>query len=519
VITLIVIGGYLLLLLGLGFVASRFGRGTSGDYMLASHTIGPFMLLMSLFGTTMTAFALIGSTAEAFKEGIGVYGLMASSSGVVHSACFFLFGVKVYQWGKRFGYRTQVALLRDRLQCDWIGLVLFPLLVALVVPYVLIGVLGGGLMLEGVTARGPFPVPQWLGSLIICGVVLTYVFFGGMRGAAWANTFQTLVFMALGVVTFFVIAERLGGPAKATEAVAARYPSKLQREADPADTQRFESHATDGVRRPPTGMGKLYFFSYLFIPLSVATFPHVYQHWLTARDVGAFKLSVVGQPLCIMIVWIPCVLIGVWATAATINGESVVPPDLLPKDVNKVLPLMVARLAGPWLAGLLSAGVLAAIMSSLDSQFLCLGTMFTEDIVHHYGAGKRMTERQVVLLARSFIVLVVAVCFGLSLLPVGRVFTLAIWCFSGFAALAPVLAAVLYWKRLTAWGAAAGMLATAATGGWFFAQAEYGLNPHFTVFGMLPVVAMTAASTVATVLVSLVTRPPGAATLARFFPR
>jgi len=81
---LYVIGGYLALLLILGFVSGRFFRGTSQDYFVASRSIGPILLLMSVFGTTMTAFALVGSTGKAFDSGIGVYGLMASTSGIVH---------------------------------------------------------------------------------------------------------------------------------------------------------------------------------------------------------------------------------------------------------------------------------------------------------------------------------------------------------------------------------------------------------------------------------------------------
>ena len=80
---LAIIAGYLALLLGLGALASRMSRGTSRDYLLASHSIGPVLLLMSLFGTTMTAFALVGSTGKSYQLGIGVYGLMASSSGIV----------------------------------------------------------------------------------------------------------------------------------------------------------------------------------------------------------------------------------------------------------------------------------------------------------------------------------------------------------------------------------------------------------------------------------------------------
>ena len=111
-----------------------------------------------------------------------------------------------------------------------VGLLLFPILVGLVVPYLLIGVIGSGAVVQAMTAGlapewswfqsigadgGPDPatnggVPAWLGSLVICLVVLIYVFYGGMRGTAWANTFQTMVFMVLGVVTFVVIANKLG---------------------------------------------------------------------------------------------------------------------------------------------------------------------------------------------------------------------------------------------------------------------------------------------------------------------
>ena len=222
IVRLLIIGGYLLSLLGLSYFASRRSRGTKDDYLLASHSIGPFLLLMSLFGTTMTAFALVGSTGEAFKEGIGVYGMLASSSGIIHSLCFFVIGIKIWSFGRRYGYTTQIQFFRDRLDSDFIGVLLFPILVGLVIPYLLIGVLASGTVVQTMTA-GAFPeifpseikavhggIPPWLGSLAICLVVLTYVFFGGMRGTAWANAFQTIIFMVLGVVTFYVIANQLG---------------------------------------------------------------------------------------------------------------------------------------------------------------------------------------------------------------------------------------------------------------------------------------------------------------------
>lgn len=95
---LIIILIYLALLLALGLFSSRLFSGTKSDFQVASHSIGPFLLLMSMFGTTMTAFALVGSSGEAFREGIGVYGMLASSSGIIHSLCFFVIGVKVWSF-------------------------------------------------------------------------------------------------------------------------------------------------------------------------------------------------------------------------------------------------------------------------------------------------------------------------------------------------------------------------------------------------------------------------------------
>ncbi len=502
---LVIICVYLVLLLGLGFLASRMFRGTSRDYMLASHSIGPFLLLMSLFGTTMTAFALVGSTGKSFRIGIGVYGMLASSSGIVHSICFFLIGTKLWALGQRHGFTTQTQFFRARLESSWIGLLLFPILVGLVIPYLLIGVIGGGITINKVTA-GTFAeadhgVPQWLGSAAICSVVLVYVFLGGMRGTAWANAFQTIVFMVLGVITFVVIADSLGG----TESFFANLQTA---------TEHVQRHAPEKLTREK--IPQLLFFSFMMIPVSAGMFPHLFQHWLTARSAESFKLSIVVHPLFILIVWFPCVLVGVWATSASIDGRLIVPADL--KNDSAVLGIMVSSLSGPLLSGLLTAGILAAIMSSLDSQFLCIGTMFTEDIVLHYSDENRFSDRQTVLMARLFIVGIVAITYAISLLELPGVFDLAIWCFSGFTSLVPAVVAAIYWKRLTTAGVCACVVVGAVLWVFFFVDSGRGANPTYTFLGMLPVVTMTACSTAAMIGASLITKPPSEITLKKFFP-
>ncbi len=498
-----VIAGYLAMLVALGALAGRFFRGTSKDYFVASRSIGPFLLLMSVFGTTMTGFALVGSTAKSFEQGIGVYGLMASWSGLVHSAVFFLVGIKLWAVGKRYGYVTQVQYFRARFDSPMLGYLLFPILVALVIPYLLVGIIAACKTLQPVTA-GMFPqtfastngaVPPWLTGLVVCGVVLSYVFFGGVRSAAWANTFQTLVFMGTGVIAFVMISRALGGVGEAGRMVLEHAP---------------EHAAREGL------IGKTQFLSYVFIPLSVGMFPHLFQHWLTARKAKTFRLTVVAHPLFIAIVWVPCILIGMWAAGLAAAGEMNVP------NANAALGRMVSVLVhNDLLTGLLTAGILAAIMSSLDSQFVCLGTMFTNDMVLHIAGEKRFTDRQLIWLARGFVVGIVALAYGLSmaLLKV-NVFDLGVWCFSGFASLFPLVFAAVYWKRATRAGAFACVLVTAAVWGVFFYRdiiVGAGGDQEYLVLGMMPVAFIFAASAGSLVLISLMTRPLSDAVINKFF--
>ncbi|TWU55812.1 sodium:solute symporter family protein [Rubripirellula reticaptiva] len=553
-IKVVIIGVYLGLLLCLGLFSSRLFKGTSKDYLLASHSIGPFLLLMSLFGTTMTGFALVGSTGEAFAEGVGVYGLLASSSGIIHSLCFFVLGVKLWSWGKKYGYTTQAGFFRDRLDSDKIGLVLFPILVGLVVPYLLVGVISAGKAIEGAT-RGDFPgltengaIPPWLTELVICVVVLVYVFFGGMRGTAWANTFQTIVFMVLGVVAFYLIATGLAEKSVADgrahqlvdgqrvvrtepptgfwdsmQIVSQEIPKARRVRAEVTAEDQIESVEAPAQFRTREGMDPWMFFTYMLIPFSVGMFPHLFQHWLTAKSASAFKLPVVVHPVFILIVWIPCVLIGVWATTGLIN----IPPPIA-GDPNKVLGFMVKSLSGDVLGGFLLAGILAAIMSSLDSQFLCIGTMFTTDIVVHYGGKDRFNDKQIITISRVFIIAIVAVTYALSLTDIAqtRVFQLGIWCFSGFSSLFPLALLAVYWRGLSKWGAYAGVLTSAGVWYALFSASGFGAIDNWSVdftigertIHTMPVATIFIASLVATVVVSLVTPKPNEATLAKFFP-
>ena len=166
-------------------------------------------------------------------------------------------------------------------------------------------------------------------------------------------------------------------------------------------------------------------------------------------------------------------------------------------------------------------------MSSLDSQFLCMGTMFTNDIAKRYFTKGEMTDKQTVFWTRTFIILVVAVTYGFSLLDPRSVFNLGVWCFSGFASLFPLIFAALYWRGLTKFGAYACIVAAAGTWAYLFVQAlgEKNLGEYLlqipiggVTYDLMPVTGMILASTIALIVGSLVSPKLPEETVRKFFP-
>src|SRR5579883_2892638 len=147
-IPVIVIFLYLAVIATIGFIAYKKGRENTEDFFLASRTVGSVVFFLSLFATNMTAFAILGSSGLAYRRGIGIYGLMASSSGLVIPLTIFFIGTRLWALGKKFGHQTQVAFFRDRWECSSIGTLIFTLSVVMLVPYMIISIMGGGSVLK-----------------------------------------------------------------------------------------------------------------------------------------------------------------------------------------------------------------------------------------------------------------------------------------------------------------------------------------------------------------------------------
>ncbi|MEM6456549.1 MAG: sodium:solute symporter family protein [Acidobacteriota bacterium] len=482
---------YLMLVALIGPLSNRLLRATGEDYFVATRSIGPVFLLLSLFGTNMTAFTILGASGEAYRVGIGVFALMASSSALVIPCVFLFIGTRLWAVGKRTGILTQVQYVRRRWANDGLGSALFPVLVLLLMPYLLIGLKGGGVTLNRITGG---QVPAWVGGLLITMVVFSYVSFGGLRGTTWANAFQTTVFMVLGAITLGYIVHRLGGLGAALDQVEAARPELLRR------TQTI----------PPLKQ-----MTYPLVAAAVGTFPHIFLHWMSARRVETFRLPILAYPLCIAAVWLPSVLLGV---LGHVNF-----PNLTSQEAGGVLIRMIHFHAPEALAGLLGAGVFAAVMSSLDSQVLALGTMFTKDVLQHRGwlrstGDAARDEQRQIWAGRAFVGAILLITYALSLIVDSTIFGLAIWSFTGFTGLLPILVAGVWWRRSTAAGVGAALATTVTL--WLAFFLHGGSVPGYTVggTGLMPVAIVAGASAIVLVLVSLATRPPSDDVLAPFFP-
>ena len=530
---------YLAIVVYIGVFAFRRSKGAGAeDFFLAGRSLGTFVFLLSLFGTNMTAVAILGSSGHAFTNGVVTYGLMASSSGLVIPLTIFLIGTRVWALGKKYGFITPVQIFRDRWECSHIGTVIFAVQAVLLVPYIIIGIMGGGTTLSAVS--GGF-VPYWFGGALVAMVVMTYVFFGGMRGTAWVNTFQTLLFLVFGVIAIGVIGSGMGGFRGAVEALGS-------------------SPATSWLLTRER-ISPYYFFSYTFIPLSAIAFPHILIFCLTAKRMVQFKKTVIFYPLCILLIWSPCVFLGVMA-----NRVSDVPEIRAKQEARRVLAtqgrtlepaqreelreqasgddvilLLLRRYAPLWLAGILGAGIMAAVMAS-DSQILALSTMFTEDVFAFYGGRRRFGEGAQVQTGRIFVVVLTVLAYAVALRAPETIFEIAIqYAFSGFAAMSPLMIAALFWRGSTKWGALASTVwvALAVTAVAVFQQTYAAPPPGppavvwsvggtellartpsgTSVYGFMPVVPMVLVSALLMFVVSKLTAKPSAATVEKYFSK
>src|SRR6185436_10014648 len=119
----------------------------------------------------------------------------------------------------------------------------------------------------------------------------------GMRGTAWVNAFQSILFLLFGAIAVAVVGAGIGGFRAAMASMLA----------SPSTAPLLAR----------TRISPWYFFSYTFIPLSSIAFPHIGIFCLTARRIEHFRKTIILYPICMLAIWLPSVFLGVIANKAT----------------------------------------------------------------------------------------------------------------------------------------------------------------------------------------------------------
>lgn len=443
-----IIAAYMIGCMILGIRSYRKGA-SAADYLMAGREFKFFILFSAVFGANISAVTLIGIPGTSYHVGWITWAYFGTSWAWLSPLLFYTIGNRSWALGKRFDIVTISELFGKRWESKGLQYMSAMFLLFYLIPYLMVGVIGGGRTIDGLTHGA---VPYWVGALAITLVVCTYVFLGGMRGAAWVNALQTCVFLSGGVAIFFIIAYALGGFESTTASIADKYPHLLNR----------------------SNMSWQRFFSYgIIVSLAVPVFPNVYSRLLTGRKPSELKKTVLVYPIAGFFIFVLMAFAGMWGHLPF--------PGLKGAASDAILPMLLAQYAPAWMAGILGAAIFSALMSTLDSQLIAIGQLFLKDIIIPIRKSGQIKQNDA-MWGRAVVIFFAVVAFVGSLVQPKGIINIIEWSFGGFACMFLPVVAALYWKRC---GKVA-IFGSIIVSQFFSIALPLGFVPKEMLMGMLP---------------------------------
>lgn len=375
-----VIGGYFLILLLLAVWVIRQRQRDSTDYFLAGRNIGWFVVGASIFASN------IGSEHVVGLAGAGAGGKIPMLIYELHAWIVLLLGWVFLPFYLRSRVFTMPEFLERRFspQARWF-LTLFSLL-AYVLTKVSVTIYAGGIVISTLLA-----IDFWLGAFITVVLTGLYTALGGLRAVVYTEALQTVILiLGAGALTFFGF-QAVGGWSGMREALAPGYLNMWR----PPDDPEFP---WPSLLMASTISGIWYW----------CTDQYIVQRALAARNLQQGRRGTIfGALLKLMPVFL-FLLPGVVALALKNRGE------LMWDRPDQAFATLMAQLMPHGLRGLVAAGLLAALMSSLASVFNSCSTLFTVDVY------KKMRpdapETQLVRVGR--LATAVVVLLGIAWIPI-----------------------------------------------------------------------------------------------------
>ena len=465
--TIVAFMAYVAIVLSIGFYAYLRTKNAT-DYFLGGRELSPSVSAISAGASDMSGWVLLGLPGYAYLAGLEAAWI---SIGLVIgvAANWLLMAKRLRIYSALLGDAVTLPTYLQRRFTDktpWLKSIASVSILLFFLFYVGSGLIAGGKLFNEV-----FGFDYHMAVIVSVVLILFYTLFEGFLAVSWTDVFQgLLMLLALACVPILVISQT-GGVDQFTAQINQQNPQLLNLFTD------AEGNVLSWMMIVSTmGWGLGYFGQ-----------PHILARFMAIRSA-----SETGQAATIGVVWaLSCYLL---AILVGLSGIAYL-PEVLP-DSEKVFIALTSLIFHPLIAGILLAAILAAIMSTVDSQLLVCSSSLAEDL-YPLVTRKDVSAEKRLQIGRIAVVVLAMMATVLAMEPDNKVLDVVSYAWAGLgASLGPAILVSLYWRRMTARGALAGVL----TGGvtvMIWSQAEGGI---FDLYALVPGFVL---SLVAIVTVSL----------------
>lgn len=427
---------YFIFMLGIGWIFYHRTENLS-DYILGGRSLNTWVTSMSAQASDMSGWLLLGLPGFAYVAGMGAFWIAIGLA--VGTYCNWRFVAKrLRQYTELAGDSLTLPdyfenRFRDSTRILRIISALFILIFFLI--YTASGFVAGAKLFHSVFGLS-YPWALSIGVFVI----IAYTFLGGFMAVSWTDFFQgSLMFLAIVTVPLIAL-HLLGGVTSTFHQLHVVNPALVSLITE-----------TDGTR-----ISFISVVSLLAWGLGYFGQPHILARFMAIRSSAKIR-----QARIIAMTWVVISLFG--AVVIGMLGIIYLKTPLEGPATETVFIQLVNAIFHPLMAGILLAAILAAVMSTADSQLLVTSSAITEDfykVLFRKAAG----DRELVWIGRGSVILVALLAFLIALNPESNVLGLVSYAWGGFGAtFGPLVLFSLFWKRMTRNGALVGMLAGGIT--------------------------------------------------------
>ena len=473
----------------------RGGASSASEFYIGGRGLGPIVTAMSAEASDMSSYLLMGLPGLAYLAGLAEVTWTAVGLAVGTYLNFLFVARYLRRYSAKLGAITIPEYFSRRYGDDRQVLSMIAALIILIffVPYTASGFKAVGTLFNSLLGIN-YHAAMIAGAVVI----VLYTALGGFKAVSTTDLIQSIIMSAALVIIIFYGIHIAGG----FDVVAAN-----AREL-PGYLNIFEGH--DAASGTAGSFGALPVVSTLAWGLGYFGMPHILLRFMAVKDEAMLKTSRRIASVWAAVSMAVAILIGVIGLAISRSG---VLPFLGTSSESETIIIQMANLMSrsnafmAVIAGIILAGILAATMSTADSQLLAASSSMSQDLLQGF-FGIKLDHRKTMLAARGTVILIAVIGVILAWNPESSVFRVVSFAWAGFGAtFGPTMLLSLFWKRSNRQGALAGMVAGGITVFvWKFLIAP--LGGVFSIYELLPAFIVCLA---VNVIVTLLTPAPDSA--------